>query len=348
MSQGEIDVSVVLPTRDRWTLAGDALRSALDQRDVSVEVCVVDDGSRSPAPPGFGDDPRVRSFRNERSQGVASSRNRAISAARGRWVAFLDDDDVWAPSHLQRLVAPLSANGARWGFSGYVLTTLQRKPIGNGPVPAVESDLARQFLRVNPVGTPSCACVETETLRSIGGFDERLSVMADWDLWVRLAMTGRPVTSRAFTVGYAQHGASMSLDTDRTQAEWAYMAERYRPELERLDLTFADNDYFWRWMAQRYERRRNRRSALRFYMRAAARGGGFRDVVRAIAVIPVIGWPIRLRRWILGPLRRRQKPSSTHAWLQPFSERASAAGSGSPPSASGMLQRWRVRTKPSP
>lgn len=115
MSRGEIQVSVVLPTRDRWTLAEDALHSALGQQGISVEVCVVDDGSLRPAPPGFGDDPRVRLFRHDRSQGVASSRNRAIHAARGKWVAFLDDDDVWAPWHLQCLLrcSPPNDDGSR-------------------------------------------------------------------------------------------------------------------------------------------------------------------------------------------------------------------------------------------
>lgn len=348
MSRGEIQVSVVLPTRDRWALAEDALHSALGQQGVSVEVCVVDDGSLRPAPPGFGDDPRVRLFRHDRSHGVAASRNRALHAARGKWVAFLDDDDVWAPWHLQRLLRPLEKDGARWGFSGYVRTTLGRKPIGNGPIPAVESNVVRQFLRTNPIGTPSCAVVGTETVRSIGGFDEQMSVMADWDLWVRLAMAGRPITSAARTVGYAQHSGSMSLDTDLVQAEWAYMAVHYKSELERLDLRFADNEYFWRWWAQAYARRRRRRSAARLFLRAALRGGGLRDIARAIAVVPVVGWPIRLRRWVRTALRRRQAPASVHAWLQPFSERASSAGSGSPPSASGISQRCRVRIRPSP
>jgi glycosyltransferase involved in cell wall biosynthesis len=348
VNRGEIQVSVVLPTRDRWTLAEDALHSALGQQGVSVEVCVVDDGSLTPAPPGFGNDPRVRLFRHDRSRGVATSRNRAILAARGKWVAFLDDDDVWAPWHLQGLLRPLEEDGARWGFSRYVMTTLQRKPVRNGPIPAVESNLVRQFLRTNPIGTPSCAVVATETVRSVGGFDERMSVMADWDLWVRLAMAGRPVTSRAFTVGYAQHGGSMSLDADLVQAEWAYMAAHYKPELERLDLTFADNEYFWRWSAQGYARRRRRRSAARLFLRAALRGGGFRDIVRAIAVVPVLGWPVRLRRWIRTMLRRRQEPASVHAWLQAFSERTSPPLSGSPRSAFGISQRFRVRTRPSP
>jgi glycosyltransferase involved in cell wall biosynthesis len=348
VSRGEIDVSVVLPTRDRWTLAGDALHSALGQRDVSVEVCVVDDGSLSPAPPGFDDDPRVRLFRHESSRGVASSRNRGIHEARGKWVAFLDDDDVWAPWHLQLLLRPLTENGARWGYSGYVMTTLLRKPVGNGPVPDVEPDLERQFLSTNPVGTPSCACVETETLRDVGGFNERMSVMADWDLWVRLMKTGRPATSQAFTVGYAQHDGGMSLESDRAHAEWAYMADTYRSELERLDLTFADNEYFWRWLALGSARRRKRRSAARFFLKAAVRGHEYRDVFRAIAVFPVIGWPIRLRRWIRSLLLRRQKPDSAHAWLEPFSERASSARSGSSSPARGISQRFRVRTKPSP
>lgn len=352
MNSGEIEVSVVLPTRDRWELAEDALQSALGQQGVSVEVCVVDDGSVRPAPSGLGDHPSVRLFRHDDPRGVAASRNRAIREARGRWVAFLDDDDVWAPWHLERLLRPAQENGARWAFSGYVMTTLQRKPIGNGPIPALEATLAHQFLRTNPVGTPSCALVETETVRSLGGFDEQLSVMADWDLWVRLAMAGRPAVSAAFTVGYAQHGGAMSLDTDRAQAEWAYMAARYESELERLDLVFADNEYFWRWLALGYARRRRRRPAARFFLRAAARGGGSRDIVRAIGVVPVLGWPIRVRRWIVGAFRRRSRLRrarvSEHAWLQSFAERASSAGPGSVVSADGTSQRCRVRTRPSP
>ena len=76
---------------------------------------------------------------------------------------------------------------------------LSREPIGNGPVPEALADSERQFLHINPVGTPSCALVSTRTLRAVGGFDQQTSVMADWDLWIRLATISRPAVSPSFS-----------------------------------------------------------------------------------------------------------------------------------------------------
>jgi glycosyltransferase involved in cell wall biosynthesis len=343
---------VVVPTRDRWNLAKHAVRSALGQQEVELEVCVIDDGSVRRAPSDFPDDPRVRLFRHETSQGVAASRNHGIGEARAEWIAFLDDDDIWSPSHLRLLLDAVRASGARWGFSGFVAATLGRRLIGPGPVPAVEADVVRQFLRVNPVGTPSCALVEAEALRRLGGFDEALSVMADWDLWVRLAGDGKPALVREFTVAYALHPAGMSLDADRVQAELAYLTARYAAELERAGLRFGDNEYFWRWLARAYAHRHRRRLAIRYFIRAARAGGGRRDVVRAVTVVPVLGWPIRLGRTLRAFLqlgsRRYRSLVADYAWLQAF------PALDPPDSSSGerrlglISQRRRVRTRPSP
>jgi glycosyltransferase involved in cell wall biosynthesis len=352
VSAGKIEVSVVLPTRDRWQLAQDALESALGQQRVRLEVCVVDDGSVTPAPSGFADDPRVRLFRHPRPRGVATSRNHAIAEARGMWIAFLDDDDVWAPTHVQRLLDAVREHDACWAFSGYVMTTLRRAPIGNGPLPAVEPDPVRQFLRTNAVGTPSCALVASETLRDVGGFDEHMSVMADWDLWLKLAIGGRPALSPAFTVGYAQHGGNMSLDMDRVHADWAYIASRYKKDLERLDLVFADNEYFWRWLAFGHARGGRQWLAARFLVRAAIGGGGGRDIVRAIGLVPVIGWPIRLRRLIIVAVDRRPRlgraPPTDDLWLHSLARRSPGPSSGPARAADRISQWWRVRTRPSP
>jgi glycosyltransferase involved in cell wall biosynthesis len=346
------EVSVVLPTRDRWGLAWQALHTALEQQAVQVEVCVVDDGSLRPAPSGVADDARVRVFRHESAQGVAASRNHGIREARGQWIAFLDDDDVWAPWHLRRLLDAAGEAGARWGFSGHVATSLARVPLATGPIPAVEPDAVRQFLCVNSIGTPSSAIVEAETLRRVGGFDERLSVLADWDLWVRLAKDGPPAVNAEFTVGYAHHRGSMSLHADRARTELAYLSRRYGPELEAAGVEFGDNHYFWRWFARAYAHSRRRGLALRYFVRAARRGGGFRDVVRGAMQIPVIGWPLRFARVLRSLAQRRSRARrelrATHQWLQRLGVSDSPRGRAVDPSAGPTSQRWRVRTRPSP
>ena len=94
------EVSVVVPTRDRWELLSTcALPSATCQEGVAIEVIVVDDGSSDGTAAGLAalDDPRVLTVRHDRPRGVSAARNSGIRAARGTWLAFLDDDDLWAP-----------------------------------------------------------------------------------------------------------------------------------------------------------------------------------------------------------------------------------------------------------
>ena len=114
------DVSVVVPTRDRVSFLRQALRSVPGQRDVALEVVIVDDGSKhdvAEALEGFLDD-RCHVHRNGTSQGVSSARNRGIRAAQAPWIAFLDDDDLWSPDKLRLQLAVAAAASARWVYTG--------------------------------------------------------------------------------------------------------------------------------------------------------------------------------------------------------------------------------------
>ncbi|HET6831817.1 MAG TPA: glycosyltransferase, partial [Solirubrobacterales bacterium] len=181
------EVSVVLPTLDRWALLSRALTSVLEQRDVDLEVLVIDDGSSDGTPARLTaiDDPRLRVLRQETNQGVARARNRGIEAARGEWVAFLDDDDFWAPTCLREHLQANADAGASWGYGAAISVG----PAGARRVmmPAPPDALNEGLLELNVVGPPSTATVRTDLLREAGGFDDHLSVIADWDLWVRLS-----------------------------------------------------------------------------------------------------------------------------------------------------------------
>src|SRR6266542_1529901 len=98
-----IDVSVVIPTRGRVDFLSCAVGAALGQQGVNVEVVVVDDAS----PDGTASwvakqrEDRLRLVRQDTQRGVSAARNSGVQAARGTWVAFLDDDDAWAPDKLE-------------------------------------------------------------------------------------------------------------------------------------------------------------------------------------------------------------------------------------------------------
>lgn len=202
--------SVVVPTRDRAAAVPIALGSALAQRGVDVEVIVVDDGSTDGTPALLGSvgDRRVRVLRHGRPEGVAAARNLGLAVARGEWVAFLDDDDLWAPAKLARQLDALGRSGAAWSCCGAVVVDRSWRPLR---VQSPPPDLLAQLRGWNAVpGGGSGVVARRDLLVSLGGFDTALSILADWDMWLRLAAVGPPAVVAAPLVAYRLQSGSLS------------------------------------------------------------------------------------------------------------------------------------------
>lgn len=164
----------------------EAVRSVLAQDAGDLEVIVVDDGSTDGTPEALARMPSVRYVVQER-RGVAAARNAGVRRARGDWIAFLDSDDLWLPRKLtaqfalhQRCPEILVSqteeiwirNGVRVNPRAY-----HRKPAGDIFLPSLERCLV----------SPSAVMLRRDLFESVGGFDERLMVCEDYDLWLRLA-----------------------------------------------------------------------------------------------------------------------------------------------------------------
>ncbi|MDP9433916.1 MAG: glycosyltransferase [Actinomycetota bacterium] len=206
-------VSVVVPTHGRAAMLPRLLASVLRQDVADLELLVVDDGSPDETQDVLARcaDPRLRVLRHERPRGVAHARNTGTAAARGRWVAWCDDDDVWDPAKLRlQLAALAAAPGALWsnGGSVYVDSDLHLTRVRRCPRP--ETVLA-DLLRVNVVtGGGSGVLADRELALSLGGFDPALSMYADWDLWARLAAAAPLAVVDRPLVGYVEHDGGMS------------------------------------------------------------------------------------------------------------------------------------------
>ena len=180
-------VSVVVPTYQRREYVSRAVASVLAQTYPHFELIVVDDGSTDGTDVALqGLDHRLR-YRWQENQGVAAARNAGIAMARGEIVAFLDSDDHWLPNHLAVVVDALAR------FPSAVLVNTCPGFLIRGRTPVQQArviDLLPRLLLGNVVGYTPCTAVRSRVLHAAGGFDERLPVYEDSDLWLRLAMHG--------------------------------------------------------------------------------------------------------------------------------------------------------------
>jgi glycosyltransferase involved in cell wall biosynthesis len=282
------EVTVVIPTRNRWpVLSTSALPSALEQESVEHEIVVVDEGSSDGTSAGLSsfEGPRLRVVRHESARGVARARNAGIAAARGEWVAFLDDDDLWAPLKLRSQLDAARAKNASFAYSAAAWLD-ERKHFLHALASPDPEGLDVRLLRWNEIWA-GCSNViaRTEVIRRLGGFDEHLFQLADWDLWIRLAFDGRAAAVDEVLVGYVMHPRSMLL-TDRRDvfAEFRYLVEKHR-DLEARTGASPDAAKFWRWVAAGHLRAGRRSSAARTYAQGARASRDPGLLLRALAAL---------------------------------------------------------------
>lgn len=226
-------VSVVIPTRNRRKLLFSNLRALRCQRVPNLEILVVDDcGSDGTVEMvrSIGD-ARIRVLRTPRHLGVAGARNMGLDAARGTWVAFSDDDDLWSPQKVERQLSAIRTRpGATWCAVGSV-TVDDEFRIRRVHRPPRHEDVAPLVLRANAIpGGGSGVMAKTSLVRDAGGFDEKLSMFADWDLWIRLALRAKLVSVSRFLLLHVRHGENMSLNTSESLDEVRYMEQKYAVE----------------------------------------------------------------------------------------------------------------------
>lgn len=197
-------VSIIIPTHNRWPLVLEAVDSALAQEVEGVEVVVVDDGSTDGtadllevARPGIS---VLRQTNRERG----AARNAGMRHARGRYVTFLDADDVLEPWYVAQFVERWASAGGRESIYVSPATTwypemvrAQRKATTTGRVPpslSTTDALLRRALRGTIWGV-MCAVVPRETALSVGGFPEAREAAGseDWVFHIRMLASGLSV-----------------------------------------------------------------------------------------------------------------------------------------------------------
>ena len=177
-------VSVVMPAyRCAGTITA-AIDSALAQ-EVSLEVIVIND--RSPDEltevlSVYREDPRVVIVTNEENMGAAKSRNRGVCLARGKYVAFLDSDDLWTPGKLAAQLQALEESGSVLCCTARELMTPDWKPTGK-VLPVKETITYKDLLKHNSIACSSVV-LRTDVAREFPMDHE--DSHEDYILWLRV------------------------------------------------------------------------------------------------------------------------------------------------------------------
>lgn len=261
-----MNVSVVVPTRNRSALLAKTLRSVLRQQDVELEVIVVDEASTDDTSAVLSRfrDAHIRVVRHEMPLGVSAARNRGAAEARGEWLAFVDDDDLWAPDKIARQLHAAQTGGCDWAYAGSVNITDHGHIVAGRP-PLPPEEVVSALLRYNAIpGGGSNVVVRRTAWERVGPFDPRLRNTEDWEMWVRLAKHGPPACVCRPLVGYRVHDSNSSLDV----AQIVQGAKL----IEALHHTTVDWGTLHRWLAESCLRSGHRREAVGQFARAAARG----------------------------------------------------------------------------
>lgn len=249
-------VSVVVPTYNRPKGLERALRSILDGQYQDFEILVVNDAGQPVEEVVRAlQDQRITYIVHPHNKGLPAARNTALKLARGQYIAYLDDDDIWYPNHLKVLVDAIQQGNEAVVYSDGAQS--QVRPGPDGPVelakkPSYGFEFSRDLMLVSNYIPVLCILHEKQILEETGLFDESLTSHEDWEMWIRAS---RKYDFRRVPVETAEY--VIDLDPQKQDARRRAMFdtlvqiyERTEPLLaDRPDLLEARKDHIRKYMA---------------------------------------------------------------------------------------------------
>jgi glycosyltransferase involved in cell wall biosynthesis len=222
-------VSVVIPAYNAMNYLPITLESVLRQTFTDFEVLIIDDGSSDQTAQWAEQlvDQRVRLI-SQTNQGVAIARNTGIAQAQGEYIAFLDADDLWAPTKLAKQVQCLRERPE----VGLVHTWMaiidqQGQPTGRIVTSDAEGKVWQQLAERNNVYNSS-VMVRRSCFERVGNFapDRQLHPVEDWDMWIRIATQYPFALIREPLLLYRQHATNSSKNWQAMERAFHLVIER--------------------------------------------------------------------------------------------------------------------------
>ncbi|MAT44681.1 MAG: hypothetical protein CL609_20290 [Anaerolineaceae bacterium] len=213
-------ISIMMPAYNAENYIQESIDSILAQTYQNWELIIVNDGSTDQTEKIISEyiDPRIKKF-TQKNQGEAVARNHALSKMNGKWVAFLDSDDLFEPEFLHLTLSFLEQNetfdavytdGRYIDSNGNLLEPLSKHR--RGPF---TGDIFEQVVRASDVfGPPTCTLLNLEKIQNHRLiFDSRIVIGPDWDFLTRFAEIGKFGYLDFYGVRYRVHQTNITVST---------------------------------------------------------------------------------------------------------------------------------------
>jgi glycosyltransferase involved in cell wall biosynthesis len=222
-------VSVIIPAYNAMTYLPETVGSVLRQSFTDFEVLIIDDGSSDTIQQWASQvqDLRVRLISQE-NQGASAARNTGIAHAQGEYLAFLDADDLWEASKLEKQVLCLEnypAAGLVYTWTALIDPT--GKPTGRVFASKAEGDVWNQLIEHNIIESGSSPMIRRDCFETVGLFDCNLLAVEDWEMWVRIASRYPFAVIQEPLTYYRQLSTSLSKN-------WQLMAQCFPLFIEKV------------------------------------------------------------------------------------------------------------------
>jgi len=239
-------VSVIIPTHNRASFVCEAVESVLNQTFKDFELIVVDDGSTDKTRESLEKYRPIIHYIYQEKRDRSEARNTGIKAAKGEYLAFLDDDDMWLPDKLKKqvnfldmnpdiglvhtLIEFIDENGCLLPEQTKHHFRLYEEAIKRGYTYAEMSKLCIMFI--------STVIVRKECFDKVGFFDSDTVSFEDWDLYLRIALYYRIATIAESLVRYRMHKNQTTLS--------GFIPGYIQTSLKHLNLMNSNNNLSWR------------------------------------------------------------------------------------------------------
>lgn len=239
-------VVVVIPCHNREDTVTEAVDSVLSQDFTDLEVIAVDDASTDRTREALAaiPDPRLRTARNPGPRGPSAARNHGVALSRAPWIAFQDSDDIWLQGKLSAQMAHAADPDVVAIYCGMQIKadTAPGTPV-KGRVPdrtitPLDGDILPSLTQGSFISTQMLV-VRRDVFDAVGGFDEDLPALVDWELMLRVAQHGRVAFVDDDLVVQRMSDNSITRSSRKRLAAQEYVLAKHHSLLARHPATLA-------------------------------------------------------------------------------------------------------------